>query len=135
MRKQAVALFCADLHLSDKPPIARAQEEDWNYCQKEVLLEINVLADKHNCDVYVAGDIFDKPRVSPALEILAINEVQRLEDEGFRADVVWTVSGSVSHFGHTHYRRNQNHALVTFVVDDDTWKMREIEVIEEQRLL
>jgi hypothetical protein len=45
------------------------------------------------------------------------------------------VSGSVSHFGHTHYRRNQNHALVTFVVDGDTWKMREIEVIEEQRLL
>jgi hypothetical protein len=69
------------------------------------------------------------------LEILAIKEVKRLEDEGFRADVVWTVSGSVSHFGHTHYRRNQNHALVTFVVDGDTWKMREIEVIEEQRLL
>jgi hypothetical protein len=44
------------------------------------------------------------------------------------------VSGSVSHFGHTHYRRNRNHALVTFVMDDDSWKIENIELIDEKRL-
>ena len=54
---------------------------------------------------------------------------------GFVADTVWTVSGSVSHFGHTHYRRNRSHTLVTFVVDDDSWKIKDIELIDEERLL
>ena len=55
------------------------------------------------------------------VDILAINKVIKAEDDGFVADAVWTVSGSVSHFGHTHYRRNRNNALVTFVMDDDSW--------------
>ena len=69
------------------------------------------------------------------VDILAINEVTKSEGDGFVADAVWTVSGSVSHFGHTHYRRNRNHALVTFVIDGDSWKIRDIELIDEKRLL
>ncbi len=69
------------------------------------------------------------------VNILAINGVNRSEDDGFVADAVWTVSGSVSHFGHTHYRRNKNHALVTFVMDDDSWKIKNIELLDEKRLL
>ena len=69
------------------------------------------------------------------VDILAINKVTRSEQNGFVADTVWTVGGSVSHFGHTHYRRNRNHALVTFVMDDDSWKIMNIELIDEKRLL
>jgi hypothetical protein len=69
------------------------------------------------------------------VNILFVNKVKRANDDGFVADTVWTVSGSVSHFGHTHYRRNKNHALVTFVMDGDSWKIKDIEVIEEKRLL
>jgi hypothetical protein len=69
------------------------------------------------------------------VELLRVNRVTASEDGGFVADAVWTVSGSVSHFGHTHYRRNKNHALVTFVKDGDAWKIRGIEVLEEKRLL
>ena len=47
------------------------------------------------------------------------------EEDGFAADDVWTVSESFSHFGHTHYRPNWNHALVTFVMDDDTRKIKD----------
>ena len=68
------------------------------------------------------------------VNILAVNAVKSSADAGFVADAIWTVSGSVSHFGHTHYRRNKNHALVTFVIDDDSWKIKDIEVIEEKRL-
>jgi hypothetical protein len=69
------------------------------------------------------------------VDILAINKVTKSEDDGFVANTVWTVSGSVSHFGHTHYRRNRNHARVTFVMDDDSWKIKDIELIDEKRLL
>jgi hypothetical protein len=69
------------------------------------------------------------------VEILAVDEVQRAEESGFIADTRWTVAGSVSHFGHTHYRRNRYHALVTFDVVRNTWKIRQIELIEEKRLL
>ena len=69
------------------------------------------------------------------VNILAVNAVKSSTEGGFVADAIWTVSGSVSHFGHTHYRRNKNHALVTFVMDDDSWKIKGIEIIEEKRLL
>ena len=61
--------------------------------------------------------------------------VNKSKDDGFVADATWTVSGSVSHFGHTHYRRNQYHALVTFVIDGSSWKIRNIELVDEKRLL
>lgn len=69
------------------------------------------------------------------VEILQVDEVTRAEEGGFVANARWVVSGSVSHFGHTHYRRNQYHALVTFVATEGAWKIRDIELIEEQRLL
>lgn len=69
------------------------------------------------------------------VEILKVNDVKRSDDEGFIADAAWTVSGSVSHFGHTHYRRNQYHAKVTFVGVDGSWKIKNIELIDEKRLL
>jgi len=69
------------------------------------------------------------------VDLLPVDGVTASEDGGFIADAVWTVSGSVSHFGHTHYRRNRNHALVTFVRDGDAWKIRGIELIEEKRIL
>jgi hypothetical protein len=69
------------------------------------------------------------------VDILLVNHVKRSESDGFVADAVWTVGGSVSHFGHTHYRRNQYHALVASVTDGDSWKIRNIELISEQRLL
>lgn len=69
------------------------------------------------------------------VEILSILTVTNSKTGGFSADAVWTVSGSVSHFGHTHYRRNKNHARVIFVVDDGFWKIKDIELIDEKRLL
>ena len=67
--------------------------------------------------------------------IQSINKVAKAEDGGFIADINWNVGGSVSHFGHTHYRRNQYHALVTFIIDGDSWKIKSIDLIDEERLL
>jgi hypothetical protein len=69
------------------------------------------------------------------VKILSVNQVKRSTDDGYVADAEWSVSGSVSHFGHTHYRRNQYHALVSFVSVDGSWKIRDIELLDEKRVL
>ena len=69
------------------------------------------------------------------VDILSVNRVKKLADDGFVTDAAWTVSGSVSHFGHTHYRRNQYQALVTFIMDGASWKITDIELLAEKRLL
>jgi len=69
------------------------------------------------------------------VNILAVNDVTRSENNDFVADAQWSVSGSVNHFGHSHYRQNQYHALVTFAAVDGSWKIRAIELIDEKRVL
>lgn len=68
------------------------------------------------------------------VEVLDVYSIDRSE-QGFVVDALWTVNGSVNHFGHTHYRQNQYRALVTLVIFDDTWKISKIETLDERRLL
>ena len=69
------------------------------------------------------------------VDILPIKKIKRIEGGGIIAEVERKVGGSVSHFGHTHYRRNQYHARVMFLNDKGFWKIRQIELIDEKRLL
>ena len=69
------------------------------------------------------------------VKIEAINRIKNTGDNSFAADAAWTVSGSVNHFGRTHYRRNYYHAMVTLVADKGSWKIKDIELIDEKRLL
>jgi hypothetical protein len=69
------------------------------------------------------------------VDVLEVRSVKRDGEGGFRVDATWTVSGSVNHFGHVHYRQNRYHAAVHIVAVDGTWKIREIEVLDERRLL
>jgi len=64
-----------------------------------------------------------------------VRNIKKIDGGGFKAEIEWLVSGSVSHFGHTHYRRNLNNALVVFVQDDNVWKIKDIAIIEEIRLI
>jgi len=63
-----VALFCADVHLSLTPPIARSAEPDWLKAQGRVLKQVCDLADEHQCPVVCAGDVFD--RWNPPVELV-----------------------------------------------------------------
>lgn len=69
------------------------------------------------------------------VEVLEVRSVRRDGEGGFRVDATWTVSGSVNHFGHVHYRQNRYDATVALVATDGAWKIREIEVADERRLL
>jgi hypothetical protein len=55
-------------------------------------------------------------------------------DNGFTSEVSWTVAGSVGHWGHIHQRSNRYQALLTIVVDEQQWKLQEMNVLQEERL-
>ena len=67
--------------------------------------------------------------------IQKVRSVERQADGTFAVDGEWTVSGSVSHFGHTHFRQNRYHAVVNIVADGDAWRIRMLTVLDERRLL
>ena len=69
------------------------------------------------------------------VEVLEIEEVKKAKAEGFNLTGSWRVSGSVSHFGHMHYRQNIYQAIVKIVLVDGTWKIESIELLDEQRIL
>jgi hypothetical protein len=69
------------------------------------------------------------------VEILEVRSVRADDSRGLIINAKWTVGGSVSHFGHTHYRRNRYGAEVGIEPVDDAWKIRKIEVVEQQREL
>jgi hypothetical protein len=69
------------------------------------------------------------------VQIQEVRDVTRQADGSFAVDAVWTADGSVSHFGHTHYRQNRYHAIMRIVQDEDTWKIHQIDLLDEQRLL
>jgi hypothetical protein len=68
-----------------------------------------------------------------AVEVLEAGGIEALPD-GFRVRSAWTVGGMVTHFGHRHFRQNRYDARVGVVAVDGTWKIRAIEVLEQERV-
>lgn len=56
---QVVAIACADIHLSHKPPIIRCPELDWYAVQRRVLKQLRSIVDKYRVPLIIAGDLFD----------------------------------------------------------------------------
>lgn len=75
MRKKddVVAIFCSDLHLSHRAPIARSTEPDWYEVMRRSLEELGELQDEHECPIFYAGDIFDHWNMPPELVNFALN--------------------------------------------------------------
>ena len=69
------------------------------------------------------------------VEILEIKSVKDLEDNRIAIELIWKVSGSVTHFGHTHYRQNKNYAVMTILPINEIWKVEAIDIIDEARIL
>ena len=46
----------------------------------------------------------------------------------------WTATGSVGHWGHIHMRKNRYEADITVEPVDGTWKITDLQVLEEERI-
>ena len=60
MGAEPIAILCADIHLSHKPPVWRSAEPDWYEAMKRPLLELSALQRQLNVPILCAGDIFDR---------------------------------------------------------------------------
>jgi hypothetical protein len=115
-------------------------------------------------DFRAENDVYDKLAVSASGDLITdiyLQHRQRLEMEeqgGARAKVqdvqlldatpsgppgqrqhltfqcTWRITGIVNHWGHTHQRRNQYEARVTIQPIERSWKMVDLDLIEERRL-
>lgn len=66
----AIAVLCADIHLSHKPPLARTAEDDWYEVTGRVLRQLVSAAtttDGYLLPIVCSGDLFDKWNPPPEL--------------------------------------------------------------------
>ena len=74
-----VAIACADLHLSHRPPIARSLEPDWYATMGNYLDQFSQLSQEQDLPVICAGDVFDdgwrSNRCPPELLNFAISKL------------------------------------------------------------
>ena len=67
------------------------------------------------------------------IELLELS-AEPADGGGIVADATWNVSGSVGHWGHVHQRRNQYRAQLHIAPIQGTWKLTDLEILQEQRL-
>jgi len=84
-----------------------------------------------------AMELEDRGGARASVDRVDIMEIRgiTIRSEGVMIDASWTVSGSVSHFGHIHYRENLYNANVTLQTQQGTWKISRIEIKEKERIL
>lgn len=66
-KDKIIAILCADIHLSLKPPRARREEKNWFQAMRKPLNDLSILSSKWNAPILCAGDIFDHWKADPAL--------------------------------------------------------------------
>ncbi len=74
-QSQVVAVCCADLHLSHKPPVARSAEPDWYAAMARPLRQLDDIVKNHDVPLIVAGDVFHKYNPTPELINWAIDNL------------------------------------------------------------
>ena len=69
------------------------------------------------------------------VELVDVEREDLEEGGGFKAKCKWNVRGSVGHWGHIHQRTNQYEALIRVETVDGEWKITELELLQEERVL
>ena len=69
-----------------------------------------------------------------AVEVREARDAEPAADGGFTTEASWKVGGTVTHFGHRHFRQNRYDARVELVPEEGVWKVRSIDILEEERL-
>lgn len=73
--KKPIAIACSDIHLCDKAPVCRSNEPDWFAAMARPLEALAKLSNELEVPILCAGDLFDKPKASPKLEIFAMHHI------------------------------------------------------------
>ncbi len=75
---EVIALLVSDIHLSERPPIVRAEEPDWYAAMARSLTELRNLAEEYGVPIINGGDVVDRWKSSPSLINFAINHLPEM---------------------------------------------------------
>lgn len=78
VKDEIIAVVCADIHLSAKPPRARKEEVDWFKAMRKPLIQMNELANHYNVPILCAGDVFHHWKADPALINFALQWLPKM---------------------------------------------------------
>jgi len=114
------------------------QKEDMIYDKLAHTVSGDALTDiylQHKKTMLLEDEGGAKARVKN-VEITEVKSVSDLPDQkGFKANVMWSIDGLVTHWGHSHNRQNNYDATISFVPVDGTWKIQNIKLHEKLREL
>ncbi len=68
------------------------------------------------------------------VEIVEIQSESLPNEVGLNFHTTWNVNGIVEHWGHRHYRVNQYEAKIMVIPVEGSWKIINIDLIEEKRI-
>ncbi len=97
------------------------------------LLEQVYLQQRQSFAVENAGGAQAKVDNVELLDVLFQEDSATADSLAYRAR--WTAEGAVSHWGHTHNRKNLYEAMITISTIANTWKVTDLKILEEKRLL
>jgi hypothetical protein len=99
-------------------------------CNDEQLLQ-NIYLDTRKSMV-----IENQGGIEAKVNEVFIKTVQKVDEigEGMGYQCNWIVKGEVGHWGHKHQRINEYDAIIRIKAVDGSWKMYDLEIIEEKRL-
>jgi hypothetical protein len=69
------------------------------------------------------------------LDVKSVEHIEPADADGFTILTSWDVYGSVRHWGHTHYRCNAYTAWLTLIPTDKYWKIADIQLMDEERVM
>jgi hypothetical protein len=69
------------------------------------------------------------------VDLLNLHQVRSSADDlALTFQCTWMVAGSVEHWGHTHWRRNQYEGQITLKPSEKAWKIAALNLTDERRL-
>lgn len=112
----------------------RDEEEIYDTLENSIsgpLLEAAYLEVRKGLELEIRGG----PRVKiKGIDLRQCEVIARNEDAGtFDVQSEWVAVGNVNHWGHTHLRTNRYRAILRVGATDDTWKIRKMQVLDEER--
>ncbi|MHC4771753.1 MAG: hypothetical protein ACYS8O_08155 [Planctomycetota bacterium] len=88
-----------------------------------------------NRDMLNVGETEGAKSMIERVDVRTVEPIESLEDGAYNISANWDVYGSVSHWEHTHYRCNSYKAVLTVTPSQDYWKIANIEITDEERVL
>lgn len=88
-----------------------------------------------NRDMLNIGETEGAKSIIERVDVRNVDTLKTLDDGAFSVSANWDVYGSVSHWEHTHYRCNSYRAVVTIMPTENYWKITNIEITDEERVL